>query len=190
MSRSQPNKPVRGKARKAARPMTVEQHSTFLRYYAMGSGRSVRELHASLRKESEASATAKVKVPALDTLEMWSGKYGWQALVARMDEEANEKLYAQAVGAAKEARVDILKLFRAVVLRFAMQIKDDKDREITSSDIQAFWRMARVEMNLPTDPGGSGQVPSMQGKVNPDGSFDFSVSLKKYESPDGDGAHD
>lgn len=162
--------------------MTTDQYSVFLKYWGMGDDRSLSKLFEALRQECDEDKAKKTKSPAMATLELWSRKYGWQALVEKMDEEANQKLYAQAIGAAKSARVDILKIFRAVVLRFATQLKENKDREITSADIATFWRMARAEMGLSPDTPGEGASATV--KVNPDGSFDLTARVRKYEDPE------
>jgi len=93
----------------------------------------------------------KIRRPSLITLKNWSRWFAWQHKVEEMDEEANRRLYEEAVGAARGARVDILKLFKAVVLRFATQLKNDPEKEIDSYDIATFWKMARIEMGLPAE---------------------------------------
>ncbi len=129
--------------------MNTFQYSVFLKYWGMGSGRSLEKLHDLLRQET--AGVTPQNVPAVDTLKNWSKKFSWQVKISDMDEEANKKLFDEAIGAAREARVDILKIFKAVVLRFAKQLKDDPSRLISSGDIAIFWKMVRVEMNLPDD---------------------------------------
>ena len=160
--------------------MTNDQFVVLLKYWGMGSERSLVALHEALVREYSA-ASPKRKAPALITLKDWSSKFGWQGEIARMDDEANEKLYSAAVGAARDARVDILKIFKAVVLRFATQIKENPAREITSADIAAFWKMARVEMGMPVEQGGASAEVNV--KPNADGSFDLTARVRKYEDP-------
>jgi hypothetical protein len=131
---------------KGAKRMNQEQFSVFLYYWGMGGERSLEKLW---QKWEEIGV--KNKRPHLNTIENWSGWFNWQAKIKEMDEEANQKLFDEAVGAARQTRVEIMKVFRAVVLRFAEQIRKDPARIISSFDIATFWKMARIEMGLPAD---------------------------------------
>lgn len=135
------------KSKKTNRRMSQKHYTVFLAYYGMGAKRSLDKLHQQF---TELLPKYEGKIPVLETLKNWSRWFSWQSLVQEMDEETNKKLYQEAIEAAKETRVDILKLFRAVVLKFATQLKDS-EKEINSFDIAAFWKMARIEMGLPAD---------------------------------------
>lgn len=130
--------------------MNAQQFEIFLKYWGMGRDRSLTKLREQIHQEYT-TATPKKRVPAIDTLKVWSMKFDWQKQIGEMDEEANKQVFAEAMGAAREARVDILKVFKALVLKFAVQMKEDRTREVTSMDVYSFWKMARIEMNLPSD---------------------------------------
>lgn len=136
---------------KSAAKMNPVQYTIFLKYWGMGNERSLAKLREMLRQESTANTPEKLPVPAIDTLKLWSGKFEWQAKIAELDEQANSRLFTDAIEAARQSRIDIMKVFRAVVLRYAKQLKENENREISSNDIATFWKMARVEMGLATD---------------------------------------
>lgn len=169
--------------------MNDVQRATFTRYYAMGAERSLEKIaeNVDLKTNQDGTAVAPKSEPVpLDTLKKWSIGFGWQALIEKLDEEANQKVYSDAVNGMRATRLDIMKLFRAQVLRYASQIRNNPNHVITTADIMNFWRITRVESGQPTEPGGSGASPSVNVHANPDGSFDFSASLKKYEDPEDD----
>lgn len=130
--------------------MNTQQFEIFLKYWGMGRDRSLVKLHEQIHHDYT-TATPKKRVPSIDTFKLWSIKFDWQKQIIEMDDEANKQVLLDAMGAAREARTDILKIFKAVVMKFAMQMKDHKDKEITSMDVYSFWKMARIEMNLPSD---------------------------------------
>lgn len=127
--------------------MDERQVAAFLTYYGLGAERSLDKLWRDWGK-----IVVNFKRPkSTTTIENWSKKFHWQNKIAEMDEEANKKLFDEAVGEARKTRVDIMKIFRVVVLRYASQIRNQPNKEIGSFDVEKFWRMARVEMGLPTD---------------------------------------
>lgn len=124
--------------------MNPKQNAAFLAYWGLGGERSLDKLYQEWGK-----LLPELRCPrSITTLKIWSSKFGWQKKVKEMDEEANEKLFKEAISAAQKGRMDILKVFRTVVLKFAIQLKNNPDKEITSSDVVNFWRMARTEMGL------------------------------------------
>lgn len=129
--------------------MNAQQFEIFLKYWGMGRDRSLVKLREQIRHDYT-TATPKKKVPSIDTFKLWSMKFDWQRQIIEMDEEANKQVLLEAMGAAREARTDILKIFKAVVMKFAVQMKD-QNRETTAMDVYSFWKMARIEMNLPSD---------------------------------------
>lgn len=139
--------------------MNTFQYPIFLKYWGMGADRSLEKLRELLIQEcsddkpknDKRSKFLKDKVPALETLKVWSKKFNWQEKLSELNEEANKRLFEDAIGVAKDARVDILKIFKAVVLRFAQQLRDNPQRDISSGDLATFWRMARIEMGMPAD---------------------------------------
>lgn len=130
------------------RKMNQGQFQVFLYYWGLSNDRSLARLWQDWEKIG-----VKIKRPHLNTIENWSTWFNWQAKVIEMDEEANKKLYDEAVGAARQTRVEIMKVFRAVVLRFAEQLRKDPNKFISSYDIATFWKMARIEMGLPAEHG-------------------------------------
>lgn len=62
------------------------------------------------------------------------------------DEEKVQKIFDEAIEAAKSAKIDIMKIFRAVVVRYALQLKNNPDKEITIVDVKRFYDMATKEM--------------------------------------------
>lgn len=125
--------------------MNRKQYAAFLAYYGLGGDRSLELLHRDWSK-----LLPKLKGPrSLTTIKKWSAELRWQDRVNEMDSQANQRLFDEAINAARETRVDILKLFRAIVLRYATQLKDQRDKELSSGDVARFWEMARVEMGLP-----------------------------------------
>lgn len=129
--------------------MNAQQFEIFLKYWGMGRDRSLVKLREQIHHDYT-TATPKKKVPSIDTFKLWSMKFDWQRQIIEMDEEANKQVLLEAMGAAREARTDILKIFKAVVMKFAVQMKD-QNRETTAMDVYSFWKMARIEMNLPSD---------------------------------------
>ena len=145
---------------KEASKMNSDQYAIFLKYWGMGSERSLDKLAQVLQEEAHQKGTQPApKTPVHDTLKKWSGRFKWQELIQQMDEEANQKLFEEAIEAARQTRVDIMKIFRAVVLRFATQLKQNPTREMSTGDVVAFWRMARLEMGLSDGSGGSSNAP-------------------------------
>ena len=50
---------------------------------------------------------------------------------------------SEAIESLKKGELEILKLSRAVIIRFATQLRDNPNKEITSRDVKNFWEMAR-----------------------------------------------
>jgi hypothetical protein len=48
-----------------------------------------------------------------------------------------------AIESLKKGELEILKLSRAVVIRFATQLRNNPNKEISSRDVKNFWEMAR-----------------------------------------------
>lgn len=125
--------------------MDPRQSTAFLTYYGMSGERSLDRLY-----QEWAKLLPNFSRPHLNTIKLWSGRFNWQTQVRQMDEETNARLFDEAINSAKEARVDIMKLFKAVVLKFATQLRNS-DKQINSFDVMTFWRMARIEMGLPAE---------------------------------------
>ncbi len=129
--------------------MNQKQYAAFMAYWGLGGDRSLDRLHREW-----ANLLPKLDRPqSLKTLKLWSSKFRWQEEMEKMDDNANKKLFDEAVNAARESRIDILKVFRTVVLKFAIGLKNDPLKEITSHDVATFWRMARIELGLAADHG-------------------------------------
>lgn len=129
--------------------MNQKQFAAFMAYWGLGGDRSLERLHREW-----ANLLPKLERPrSLKTLKLWSSKFKWQEEMIKMDDDANKKLFDEARNVARESRIDILKVFRVVVLRFTTQLRNDPSKEITSADVATFWKMARVEMGLPADHG-------------------------------------
>lgn len=62
------------------------------------------------------------------------------------DEEKAKKIFDEAIEAAKSAKIDIMKIFKAVVVRYAIQLKNDPNKEVTIADVQRFYDMANREI--------------------------------------------
>lgn len=129
--------------------MNQKQYAAFMAYWGLGGDRSLERLH----REWATLLPKLVRPPCLKTLKLWSSKFKWQEEMIKMDDDANKKLFDKAVNAARESRIDILKVFRIVVLKFAIGLRNDPLKEITSNDVATFWRMARIEMGLAADHG-------------------------------------
>lgn len=123
--------------------MTADQYAIFLRYWGMGIGRSLSALRELLMQDQGKTG---VKIHSVTTYEDWSRKFKWQQQLEKHDKEANDRLFAEAMGAAYHSRVEINKIFKAVVTRYAEQIKNNPKREITAQDVMLFWKMANEEM--------------------------------------------
>ncbi len=49
----------------------------------------------------------------------------------------------EAIESLKKGELEILKLSRAVIVKYAMQLRNNPNKEITSRDVKNFWEMAR-----------------------------------------------
>jgi len=127
--------------------MDQKQGSAFMAYWGLGGDRSLERLYREWTK-----LLPNLNRPrSITTLKNWSSKFRWQEEMEKMDDDANKNLFDEAKNVARESRIDILKVFRAVVLRFATQLKNNPGKEINSSDVATFWKMVRVEMGLPAE---------------------------------------
>lgn len=135
------------KKKEKKRQMNQRQMEAFIAYWALGADRSL----LKLRQQWAIILPKNGSVPCLETLKNWSVWFNWQEELKRRDDDVNKQLIEEAVNAAHDTRIDILKVFRAVVIRFAKQLRDDPTKDMNSFDVATFWRMARIEMGLPAD---------------------------------------
>ena len=63
------------------------------------------------------------------------------------DEEKVQKIFDEAIEAAKSAKMDVMKIFRAVVVRYALQLKNNPEKEVTIADVKKFYDMANKEID-------------------------------------------
>lgn len=132
--------------KKTVLAMSDREIAALSAYWAMGSERSLIRLH----QEWSDVVPNHIRPRSITTLKNWSRKYGWVEKIDEMNKQANNKIFEDAVNSAHEARVDIMKLLRAVVARFAMQMKNQPQKEITAQDVKTFWEMTLTEMGIPT----------------------------------------
>lgn len=148
--------------------MSAYQYEIFLKYWTLGFERSLEKLWETLRQDY-AGITPKKAVPSVHTLKYWSKTLSWQERIEEMDTEANRRVLVDAMEQVRLAKVDILKLFRVVVLKFGNQIKEDPNREITSGDVAIFWKMVQTELGIDSDlKGSSDRVIERRFKPIPD----------------------
>lgn len=49
----------------------------------------------------------------------------------------------EAIESLKKGDMEVMKLSRAVIIRYATQLKNNINKEITSRDVKNFWEMSR-----------------------------------------------
>lgn len=64
----------------------------------------------------------------------------------KSDENKAKKIFNEAIESAKSAKIDIMKIFKAVVVRYAIQLKNNPNKEVTIADVQKFYDMANKEI--------------------------------------------
>lgn len=57
-----------------------------------------------------------------------------------------KKIFDDAIEAAKSAKIDVMKIFKAVVVRYAIQLKNNPNKEVTIVDVKKFYDMVAKEM--------------------------------------------
>jgi hypothetical protein len=62
------------------------------------------------------------------------------------DEKKARKIFDDAIEAAKSAKIDVMKIFKAVVVRYAIQLKNNPNKEVTIEDVKKFYDMVAKEM--------------------------------------------
>lgn len=121
------------------------QHAAFLAYSGMPDF-SAQKMWETWEKHGQLK---KYRRPALRTLEDWCTRYDWvvraEEIHWRVKQEATKKLLEELIMSKEE----ILKITRAIMIRYALQLKDNA-HAIKTTDFKIAWEIQRIESGLPT----------------------------------------
>jgi len=125
------------------------QYLAFLAYSQM-SEPSVQKLWESWEK---ITTLAKIKKPALSTMEWWCKRHDWVIRSEAIQGEAKEKATKKAVENVTMKDKEILAVTRVVMIRYGQQLKDNNQGKISMGDFKDAVLVQRTILGESTEIG-------------------------------------